>query len=196
VAASPPTRPALRARYDARREAVLLAAARLFAERGLERATMQDLVAATGLAAGGLYHYIGSKEQLARDLCDALVEPLLERARVLIAEHDDPHERLRALVAMWTAHVVQHKDHMLVFDQVRHVAETDPAWRGVRDTRKAFERLVEDALGAVDLPDGAEPRVALAALLGMVNSTAQWYRPRGRLSPAEIADGYVALVTR
>jgi len=35
---------------------------------------------------------------------------------------------------------------------------------------------------------------ALLALLGMVNHTAQWYRPRGPLSPEQIADGYVDLV--
>jgi TetR/AcrR family transcriptional regulator, cholesterol catabolism regulator len=28
----------------------------------------------------------------------------------------------------------------------------------------------------------------------MVNHTAQWYRPRGRLSPEQIADGYVELL--
>jgi hypothetical protein len=32
------------------------------------------------------------------------------------------------------------------------------------------------------------------ALLGMVNHTAQWYRPRGALSSEQIADGYVDLV--
>ena len=39
-----------------------------------------------------------------------------------------------------------------------------------------------------------DPRLALFALLGMVNHTAQWYRPRGRLSATEIADGYVDLL--
>jgi hypothetical protein len=33
------------------------------------------------------------------------------------------------------------------------------------------------------------------ALLGMVNHTAQWYRPRGRLTAEQIADGYLELVT-
>jgi hypothetical protein len=28
----------------------------------------------------------------------------------------------------------------------------------------------------------------------MVNHTAQWYRPGGRLTPSAIADGYVALL--
>jgi TetR/AcrR family transcriptional regulator, cholesterol catabolism regulator len=36
--------------------------------------------------------------------------------------------------------------------------------------------------------------LALRALLGMVNHTAQWFRPRGRLSAEQIADGYVDLL--
>lgn len=197
--AVPPTKPALRERYESRRGEVVLAAARLFAGQGLERSSMQDLVAATGLAAGGLYHYIGSKEELARTICDDLVEPLLDQARELVARDAAPADRLRDLVRLWTAHVVEHRDHMLVFDQVRHVAETDAAWRGVRTTRKRFERLVDDVLADVQdagLLVQADRRIALAALLGAVNSTAQWFAPRGRLSPGEIADGYVALVLR
>jgi hypothetical protein len=30
----------------------------------------------------------------------------------------------------------------------------------------------------------------------MVNHTAQWYRPRGRLTAREIADGYVRSILR
>ena len=86
---------------------------------------------------------------------------------------------------------------MLVFQQERHVIDHGDQWRQVRDRRKEFERLVEDVLERVHR-DGdarlADARLSLAALLGMVNHTAQWYRPRGRLSAAEIADGYVALI--
>jgi hypothetical protein len=41
-----------------------------------------------------------------------------------------------------------------------------------------------------------DDRLAISALLGMVNHTVQWYRPRGRLAPVEIADGYVDLLLR
>ena len=57
----PSTRPALRARYDARRREVVATAAALFAERGYDGTSMSELTAATGLAAGGLYHYIGAR---------------------------------------------------------------------------------------------------------------------------------------
>ena len=64
----------------------------------------------------------------------------------------------------------------------------------MRGSRKAFERLAEDALASVETRSPLELRLALSALLGMVNHTAQWYRPRGRLDATDIADGYVDLL--
>ena len=51
--AVPPTRPALRERYDRRQRTVVAVAAQLFAERGYQRTSVGDLTEATGLAAGG-----------------------------------------------------------------------------------------------------------------------------------------------
>jgi AcrR family transcriptional regulator len=197
---SPPTRPALRERYDRRREEVVRTAARVFAERGYHATSMADLTEATGLAAGGLYHYIGSKEQLLATICEDLVDPLLEPARGIA--HDAtlaPAEQLRALLRVWLEHVAEHRHHLLVFTQERHVIEREPQWRDVRRSRRAFERLLDEVLeraeraGVLRYPDR---RLALLALLGMVNHTPQWFRPRGRLSPIEIAEGYADLLIR
>jgi TetR/AcrR family transcriptional regulator, cholesterol catabolism regulator len=82
---------------------------------------------------------------------------------------------------------------MMVFQQERQLIERDPQWRTVRRQRKDFELIVDDVLarcereGGFSFPDRA---LALRALLGMVNHTAAWLRPRGRLSPEQIADGY------
>jgi len=192
-----PTRPALRDRYDRRQQRVVLEAAKVFAERGYDQTSIQDLADAIGLAAGGLYHYIGSKERLLISICDQLMEPLLDGAAALVEEDAPPAGQLRALVRLWVGHVVEHRDHMLVFQQERHVIERGTQWRGVRSSRKRFERLVDDVLARVEASGEAafaDRRLAVSALLGMVNHTAQWYRPRGRLSPEEIADGYVDLL--
>jgi len=79
----------------------------------------------------------------------------------------------------------------LVFTQVRHVVDHGDQWRGVRRSRKEFEQLLAGALDAAAVP-GAE--LARYALLGMVNHTVQWYRPRGPLGAEQIADGYVELI--
>jgi TetR/AcrR family transcriptional regulator, cholesterol catabolism regulator len=194
---SPPTRPVLRARYEARRREVIDSAAKLFAERGYDGTSMSELTAATGLAAGGLYHYIEGKDDLLIAICDELLEPILARAREIVAADAPPVEQLRELVTAWVAHVVAHRHHMLVFTQERQAIERQPRWRRVRSQRKAFEKILDDVLARGEA-DGsmtfADRRLSLLALLGMVNYTPQWVRPNGRLSPAKIATGYCAMV--
>jgi AcrR family transcriptional regulator len=192
-----PDRTALRERYDRRQAQVVLDAARVFARQGYDQTSVPQLADELGLAAGSLYHYFGSKEQLLIAICDQLMDPLLDEARAITAGDDGASTQLQALVHLWVAHVIERRNHMLVFQQERHVIDHGDQWRQVRDRRKEFERLVEAVLEQVHR-DGearlADARLSLAALLGMVNHTAQWYRPRGRLSAAEIADGYVELI--
>lgn len=195
---APPTSPALRARYDLRQQEVIKTAARVFAEQGFHATSMQDLIAATQLTAGGLYHYIGSKDQLLVRICDQLMEPLLQQVRTIVASNDRPEAQLREIVRAWMAHVERNRDHMKVFQQERHVLEHEPQWRAVRRQRKEFEEMLAGVLERGEREGGfrfADRDLALRALLGMVNHTAQWYRPHGRLSAEEIADGYVALLT-
>ncbi|HWC08812.1 MAG TPA: TetR/AcrR family transcriptional regulator, partial [Solirubrobacterales bacterium] len=187
----------LRARYDRRREQVVADAAALFAERGFQATSMAELTEATGLAAGGLYHYIDGKDDLLIAICDELLEPLLVRAREIVAGAGSPEEQLRELLRAWLAHIAGHLDHMLVFAQERHVIEREPRWRSVRAQREEFEQILDDVLARGEA-DGsmsfADRGLALRALLGMVNYSPQWLRPQGRLSPEQIADGYCDLL--
>ena len=182
----PPTSPALRERYDRRRQEVVTTAAALFARRGFQATSMDELSDATGLRAGGLYHYIGSKQALLLDIFNQLMEPLLERAAEIEAGDADAETQLRMLVRAWLAHIETHLDHMSVFSQERHAIEHEPEWEQVRASRDAFEAILARRLAAVGLTD----RLALFALLGMVNHTATWLKPGGRLSTEQIADGY------
>lgn len=193
ASAAPPTRPALRQRYDRRQERVVAIAAELFAECGFAATSMNDLSEATGLAAGGLYHYIGSKKQLLFRICDELMEPLLIEANAIVEADRPAVTQLRELLHAWLDHIARHRHHMTVFQQERHLIERDPQWRTVRRQRKDFELILDGVLercerdGTLSFPDRA---LALRALLGMVNHTSTWLRPRGRLTPGQIADGY------
>ena len=188
---------ALRERYDRRQADVVLGAAGVFAARGYDQTSVPELALALGMAAGGLYHYFSSKEELLIAICDQLMDPLLDEAEDLLGTDADPDVKLRELVRLWVAHVIEHRDHMLVFQQERHVIDHGEQWERVRERRKRFEQLVGRVLkdaherGMIRVDDS---RLALSALLGMVNYTAQWHRPRGRLTAMEIADGYLDLI--
>ncbi|HEY2478227.1 MAG TPA: TetR/AcrR family transcriptional regulator [Solirubrobacterales bacterium] len=193
---SPPTRPNLRARWDARRADLIATAARLFAERGYAATSITELTEATGLAAGGIYHYIEGKEDLLIAICDELLEPLIDQAEEIVATDLPPADQLRGLLRAWVEHVASHQNHMVVFTQERQTIERERRWRRVRSRRKAFEKILDEVLRRAR-PAGApgdDPQLTLLALLGMVNYTAVWLHPNGRLSPGQIADGYYDLV--
>jgi AcrR family transcriptional regulator len=196
---APPTRPTLRARYDLRRRAVVDAAAHVFAERGYHATTIATLLEATGLTAGGLYHYVNTRDELLVLICDELMDPLLERAHTVLATQEPPQTQLRELLHVWLEHIEKHLDHMRVFQQERHVIEREPRWHEIRSKRLEFERILDNLLaraehaGAMQIPDR---HLALLALLGMVNYTPTWFRPSGRLRPDEIADGFCGLILK
>ena len=194
---SPPNSPALRRRYDRRQQLVIDTAAHLFATQGFNATSIQDLVEASGLKAGGLYHYIGSKDELLVRICDELMEPLLEQVREIAAAEGSAREQLREFMRTWVEHVEHKRDHMLVFQQELLVLARGRQWQHLRRQRREFEGLLA-AIFARGERDGefrfADRELALHALLGMVNQLPQWFRPGGRLSAEQIADGYLELI--
>src|SRR5438309_9159964 len=61
----PRVSPAAKARLEgARRMQILAAAARIFARKGFDRATVTEIARAAGLAEGSIYNYFRSKEEL------------------------------------------------------------------------------------------------------------------------------------
>lgn len=192
--AARPDRPALGARYDTRRAGLVQRAARVFAADGYESTSVAALAERLGMATGAIYHYFPGKEDLLVAICDQLTEPLLAQADEAIDGSRPAEAELRELLRLWVTHIVAHRDHALVFQQIRHEIARGPQWRGVRDARARFERLVDATLERSLASRPGDRTLVLYALLGMINHTAQWYRPRGRLSPTEIADGYADLV--
>jgi len=194
-----PRRPRSRAKYEQRRREVVNASARLFAERGYHNTSIDDLVEATGLQRGGLYHYIDGKQHLLLLTHEELIAPLLARAEAIAAADLPAEAKLRELLRAWVAHVASHRDHMVVFNEERRLIESDPAWHDVRDARERFQSLLEgvlregDRTGRLVMEDIG---VVQMSILGIVNHMPQWLDPEGRLAPAQVADRCLDLLLR
>ena len=188
-----------REKYDRRRREVVNTAARLFAERGYRNTSIDDLVEATGLQRGGLYHYIDSKQHLLLLTHEELIEPLLVRAEEIVAADVPADVKLRELLRAWVTHVATHRDHMVVFGEERRLIESDPAWVDVRAARERFQSLLEGVLLAGDHEGTfavADADVVRLSILGIVNHMPQWLDPDGRLRPGEIADRCADMLLR
>lgn len=80
---------------------ILDTAERLFIEKGYERASLQDIIDATGLSKGAIYHHFASKEDIFYSVCDRIGQ---RNAQVLSQVRDAPGmnglEKLRAMFKM------------------------------------------------------------------------------------------------
>jgi len=89
------------------RERIVDRSARLFNKRGYWGTSLTDVLEATGLEKGGLYHHFGSKEALALEAFDHSVDLIRDRFGAALAGRRHAGGRLHALVDAWVG-IVQH----------------------------------------------------------------------------------------
>jgi AcrR family transcriptional regulator len=164
------------------RAAILAAAARAFAARGLHGTTIDDIARETGFAPSSLYRYFPSKHDLHLALLDATAEEML-------APFSDPllptlkfKERLEWLLRRQLSTIEQHRESFVVFASQRAAVERGDAESG-SGPRPAYERWVtalEDVLEA-GVNDGSlralNPRDMAYFVAGALNTTVfRWMR--------------------
>src|SRR5919199_85562 len=105
---------ARRALTEKRRAEILSAAARVFARKGFERATIADVAGEAGVAEGSIYNYFRSKNDLLVSIPRQFVQPAAELLRAEPGGNAalPPEERLR-LIAEHMATVVQQNVELL-----------------------------------------------------------------------------------
>ncbi len=92
-----------------RRVLIERAAARLFAQRGYETTTVEDICAAAGVSKPMLYRHFDSKQELCMRLLERRRDELAAAPLGTFLETDGPVEqRLEAMIDAWFAHVAEH----------------------------------------------------------------------------------------
>jgi TetR/AcrR family transcriptional regulator, cholesterol catabolism regulator len=184
-----------RPRDEARRQEVVDTAARLFAEHGYHATSLDELSAATGLQRGGLYHYIGSKENLLFMIHERFIEPLLEAAHAIEDQGDPPDVTLQKLAGALMSDIATYRDQVTVFlHEWRTIRPKDSdRARAVMDARREFEAVIGRTLRrgvAQGFFDITESRLATLGFLGMINYSYQWYRPGAEWSADDVAEAF------
>ena len=80
------------------RRRIVERAAPVFNQRGFAGASLNELVAATGLEKGGIYNHFGSKEALAIEALDYSVSLLVERFKRALDGPEHAADRLVAII--------------------------------------------------------------------------------------------------
>jgi AcrR family transcriptional regulator len=187
--ASPAGADRARSRADARRVAILRAAAGVFRARGVAAAGMRDIAVAADLSPGNLYHYFRGKDEILFFCQDRTLDRLLDALAAAKAPRAPLADRLRRLAV---AHVLCLVDEVEGSAAHLEVDALPPRLRALAVAKRdRYERgvraLVSGGMRRGDLRV-ADAVVATRAFLGALNWTAQWFRPEGLQTPAQVAE--------
>lgn len=173
-----------------REEEILAAAARMFREKGYHGTSVRDIAESVGLLKGSLYHYIRSKEELLARLFEGALEGTVRELEIIASREDSASERLRDMVKAYVASVTENLDAVALYlREWRSLPASELA--RVRARRRAmrtiFEDVIKDGVRAKEFA-ASDAKLSALAILGMCNWIYEWYRPRGRLRPEQLAD--------
>lgn len=175
-----------------REETIVRRAARAFREKSYHGASMQQIALAAGVQKSTLYHHFASKDDILSRILEEAVEILLRPLEEICASDADPTEKLRRAVSNHVQALCQHADLLAVL-----LFETRTFSRKIERQLKPQRDRYNDLLLGI-LRDGiaqgqfrsVDPKIALYGIFGMCNWICQWYRPKGPVSPAELAREY------
>jgi AcrR family transcriptional regulator len=191
-----PSREAREIERAQKREAVLLAAVRMFNARGFHATSLDDVAASLNISKPTVYYYLGNKE-------DILLECLARGMALLRAAAEDAAKsagsglgrlqsfsRRYAEIAMddFGRSVIRTDEEVLSSDGARRFR----AQKGEIDRHfRAFiaEGMKDGSIAPVDV------KMAAFTLAGALSWTARWHDPNGPMTPPAIAATMVDLLT-
>lgn len=182
------------------RQTVLMAALKLFAEKGYAAASMRDIASEVGVKPASIYSHYSSKEQILVELLEVGHREHYQQVSRAVASvaAESPDRRLAAFMR---AHVGMHAHYPMLATVVNTElhslsAEAVKPILAVRQQSEALMAgIVDDGIeaGVFDVP---HEWLALAVIGGMGLRVASWYTPDFELSPEAIAEVYVEYALR
>ncbi len=173
---------------EARRRSILLAAGKVFAQKGYWSATLDDVAEEMGVTKTVIYYYFRSKEEVYAEIRVTATIDNIKRLRAVLERGGSPEQMLRGATSDLLRHVLEGLEQYSVLIQDRHVLTPENRAR-LREVEREYEELVR---GIVEQGVRAgvfaarDPKVTAFTIIRAVLGVANWYSPDGPLPPPYI----------
>ena len=181
---------------DGTRRLLIGAALDLFAEKGFDRTSVQELADRAGLTKGAFYHHFTAKDDVLHLIHDEFIDRALCAQERALADHGSPTAQLARMAFDTTLICIDYRKHVLVFFQELHGLGgeiRDAVLEKRRRSTAIFELTVRRGVDNGEFDSDLDPAVAALGLLGMWVWCYQWYRPDGPRTPTEVARQFTAM---
>ncbi len=172
-------------RSDSRRTHLRDQAAWLFRQKGYYAASIRDIAAEAGMLPGSLYCHFSNKEDLLVEVYEAGIREISEAVQAAVRTEQDPWQRFESACCAHLEALLKSSDYPMV--AVRVLPDDVPKARArLIEVRDSYEAIFEDLIAALPLAPDVDRGFLRRLVIGALNSTTTWYRPRDE-SPRTIA---------
>lgn len=182
-------------RYNEKRQKILDNAAKLFAQKGYENVSLEEIGAKLKLNKASLYHYFKSKDEMFFQIqMQAIAQANVALEKVLESE-SNPKEKLKEAIK---SHVkIVTRDYVTGTFRQRELMLPKKLMVHVIAARDQFEKNFQKII-----LEGVEKgvfqreywKLAVLSILGTLNAIPRWYSPRGEFSADEIGEALAGFI--
>lgn len=176
---------------------LLAVATKLFAERGYEGTSVQEVVKLAGVTKGALYHYFDSKDELLHEVYGRVLRLQQRRLDEITAGGAPVVDRVRAAAADVVVTSIENLDDSKIFFRSMHQLSAAKQ-REVRAERRryheAFRSLLEEGQRTGVFRPDASADLVVHFFFGSVHHLGTWYRPDGSLTAEQVGTQFADLL--
>ena len=177
---------------------LLVAAARLFKNKGYERTTVRDLASEIGIQSGSLFHHYKSKEAILQAVMEETIALNMALMQDAIADVNNPRDKVLALIRCELQSILGDTGEAMSVLVYEWRSLKPDSQKHILALRDAYEQLWLDTLeeareaGMVQI----EPFILRRFLTGALSWTTNWYKPDGEMTLEQLAEDALQLAIK
>ncbi len=177
-----------RERHARTRAALICAAGKVFARRGLERASIDEIASEAGYTKGAFYSSFAGKEELFLTLVDEKFSAEVERLDAMLGDGDDPERQARDAAIAFMSTVRSDPEWAPLFFEFTVRAARVPAFREhLAERYETLRRRLADVFGRWSAGFPGEPPIPLEQIATMTYCMANGFLVEQLIEP-ELSD--------
>lgn len=176
---------------------LLSVATKLFAKKGFDRTSVQEIVEAAGVTKGAMYHYFDSKDDLLYEIYGRVLREQTEQLEKVAVTEAPLRERLRTASTDVVVSTIANLDDNKVFWQSMHQLSQEKQRTVRAERRKYHERfrgLIEEGQRSGEFRADKPADIIIDFFFGSVHHLGSWYRRGGSLSARQVGEHYADLL--
>ena len=175
-----------------KREAILRAAVKVFAQKGYFNSKVADIAGEAGIADGTVYLYFKSKDEILHSIFDQAMSVFIDEGKRELARLDKPIDRLRKIAELHLERLGADRELAIVFQvelrgSIKFMQEFSAA--GFADYLDVIRQTVEDGQRSGVFRSDIKPIIAAKILYGALDEmVTNWILSKKKYELSPMAD--------